>query len=161
MMARQQPGYTTVEIECLRVLSARLKLQLAHYPLQDGELIESIILDGGKQSYKAQCPAACRRYSLARTPDRPREGLCDRAQASVLVAAPRRVLSNPHRPTPTAEPPQIQGTHVFVTDTNSSHGTYVDGRRIPAQQPQLFRAPAECWFGGSTRRPELERVGSG
>jgi len=106
------PGHVTVDLDCYR----------------DGQKIESLSLDGRKQSFKVGRGKDC----------------------AIVLKHPS--LSRHHAEF------TIQGHHVFVTDTGSSHGTYVDGKRLPSQQPTLMNTGAEAWFGGSSRRYRVARV---
>eukprot|EP00658_Telonema_sp_P-2_P032495 TRINITY_DN24051_c0_g1_i2.p1 TRINITY_DN24051_c0_g1~~TRINITY_DN24051_c0_g1_i2.p1 ORF type:complete len:481 (-),score=103.83 TRINITY_DN24051_c0_g1_i2:336-1778(-) len=95
---------------------------------RDGQLIETVSLEAGKHTYKVGRGKDC----------------------AVVLKHPS--LSRHHAEI------SIQGTNVFVMDTDSSHGSYVDGKRLQARAPHLLKPDSEAWFGGSTRRYRLGRV---
>ena len=142
-------GSVRVDLDCTRVPPRPPARSLTSWR-QDGQKIETVQLDGRKQAYKVVQPRSSRTRLSA--PGGPWQGLRHRAQTPIAVPASRRVHGTSyHYAYSRTSGLQIQGTHLFITDTGSSHGTYVEGRRIPPCQPHLLKSGMKCWFGGSTR----------
>jgi len=51
----------------------------------------------------------------------------------------------------------VEGNHVFVTDTGSSHGSYVDGKRLAPNDPTPLLPGGKVKFGGSSRIYKLSK----